>query len=106
MKIAGNAKLIIDEGKIADYLLNVTSVDGKPKAEFFFANGITLQEPIVLETLLIEQARNSDYTKTQQTVFGLKYIFETELLFPNGKMHIIRSIWIEGKQENVINPSC
>ncbi len=102
MKISDSANLVIDKGKIADYLLNANSVDGKPKAEFFFANGITLQEPIVLETLLIEQARTSDYIKTQPTVFGLKYIFETELLFPNGKKHLIRSVWIEDKTENVI----
>ncbi len=102
MKIADNAKLVIDEGKIAAYLLNKESLDGKPKAEFFFANGITPQEPAVLETLLIEQARTNHYTQTQATVFGLKYIFETELLFPNGRKHFIRSVWIEDKTENVI----
>jgi len=76
MKISDTIKIVIDEGKITDYLLNVNNVDGKAKAEFFLANGITIKEPKVLETLLIEQARTTDYLKTQESFFGIKYILK------------------------------
>lgn len=94
MKLPTDTVLEIEDRKIQNYLLDGNHPDGKAKAEFFFANGITPENAAVLESMLKMQAANEEVLKELTTPFGKKFIFESAMEFPNGKTHHIRSVWI------------
>ncbi|MGE0636512.1 MAG: DUF6883 domain-containing protein [Bacteroidia bacterium] len=102
MKIPSDSILEIDKNKIQNYLLNPNHPDGKAKADFFIANGINSNTAKEFENLLKHQATTIEITKELITLFGKKYIFESRIEFPNGKLHLIRSVWITGQTEKVI----
>jgi len=102
MKLASDSIFEIDKNKIQAYLLNPNHPDGKAKADFFMANGINSDTELQLENLLKQQATQNDITTQLTTPFGIKYIFESPIEFPNGKTHIIRSVWIRSTNEKVI----
>ena len=95
-------ELQVSESKLLDYLLNENSQDGSAKAAFFLANGISEKGFAVLEHLLKQQFCKNEPVATLASPFGLKYIFESPIIFPNGKTHLIRAVWIRENYENVI----
>ena len=102
MKLPSDSILEIESKKIQNYLLNPDHPDGKSKAGFFLLNGITVENPSLLENLLKAQAMNEEVAKELATPFGKKFIFESAIEFPNRKTHHIRSVWIKNRNENVI----
>lgn len=102
MKLPSDCILEIEKNKIVNYLLNPNHPDGKVKADFFSANGINSGNAVLLEVLLKQQALNNEITKKAATIYGLKYIFESVLKFPNNKNHLIRSVWISEENEKII----
>ena len=99
MKLPNDITLIIDKKKITNYLLDINSPGGKAKADFFFENGVTLEN---IQPLLLRQVHTEDIMRTTETEHGVKYIFESEVEFPNGRKHFLRSVWIQEKTENVV----
>ncbi len=102
MRLPPDSILEIEDKKILNYLLDKNHPDGKAKAEFFYANGITQESIKELEELLKQQAKNEEVSKEQSTPFGKKFIFESPIEFPSGKTHQIRSVWLLNQSENVI----
>lgn len=102
MKLPTEITLLIEPKKIEKYLLDLTSKDGKSKAEFFLSNGIEIDKPNVLEEFLLTQAKSQSTKSATPTPFGIKYIFESEMVFPNGKAHLIRSVWTDDNLKNRI----
>jgi len=102
MRLPSDCIFEIEKNKIENYLLNTGHPDGKAKADFFISNGINVQTAGLLEVLLKQQAGENDITRKMQTIYGVKYIFESELKFPNGKIHLIRSVWISAENEKII----
>ena len=102
MKIPSDSILEIDKNKIEKYLLNPSHPDGKAKADFFITNGIDLSHTEQFENFLKQKVITSEITKELTTLFGKKYIFESLIVFPNKKTHLIRSVWITGQTEKVI----
>jgi len=56
MKLPPSSEIEINHGKIQHYLLNPNHPDGKAKADFFMANGVTLSNAQELKELLKQQA--------------------------------------------------
>jgi hypothetical protein len=102
MKFPPDTALEIDQRKIVEYLLNPAHPDGKAKADFFAANGLDTNNARDFEEQLKLQVVEIEPSKTLITTFGEKFVFEGLLRFPNGKSHIIRSVWIRKEKERTI----
>ncbi len=102
MKLPSDTILEIAKNKLRAYLLNPNHPDGKAKADFFIANGINSETEWQFENLLKQQATQHEISKQLTTPFGIKYIFESPIVFPNEKTHVIRSVWIREATEKVI----
>jgi len=102
MKIPPDSILQIPKDKLQNYLLDPKHPDGKAKADFFRANGIDLGNFQELDALLKSQVLSNDVTKTLNTPFGIKYIVEGSMRFPNGRSHNMRSVWIKVENEKIL----
>jgi len=102
MKLPSNNILEISNNKIDKYLLNPNHPDGQAKADFYIANGIDIKNTAHFENLLKQQATENDIIQKIATPYGTKYIFESAIAFPNGKSHVIRSVWISAENEKIL----
>jgi len=103
MKLPKGSILHIPDNKIAEYLLNPNHPDGKAKADFFLANGVDLSNSEYLKAALKQQLVDNEPMNLLRTTFGEKYVFESPIRFPNGKEHLIRSVWIMDRGSKTVN---
>lgn len=92
MKLPFLEQALIEQAKIADYLLSEENSDGK--AAFFYAFGFTLQMWALLRDALLEHARQHEVVEVSETQHGTKFRIEGELTTPIGRMVSVRAIWI------------
>ena len=94
MKLPNGAQAIIPEGKLEDYCLNPFHPDGKHKAKLFEkALGITQENSIELEKLVLQVAQAGEITKEQENVFGKMYRVEHEVEGLNQK-EALCTLWV------------
>jgi hypothetical protein len=93
MKLPNPDKLVIERGKIADYLLNPAHRFGASKARFFTHFGFRVEAWEQLAQALREHGQKHDVTKTRETGFGPRYEVEGRLNCPNGRRPRVRSVW-------------
>jgi hypothetical protein len=93
MKLPNADDLIIEEEKIAGYLLNPKHRYGAAKAAFFMTLGFRLQEWNILADALREHGRSHEIKSSRETGFGPRYLVEGDLQTPPGETAFIRSIW-------------
>ncbi len=80
MKLKNGAKAVIPERKLEDYCLNPFHPDGKHKAKVFAkALGITQENSLKLEELILQSAKSGEVTKKQETNFGKYFVLKTML---------------------------
>jgi len=89
----GASDALIEERKIADYLLSATHPVGRTKAEFFQRFGFRLGNWQELEAALLEHARTGEVRARIETPFGTKYIVEGRLAAVDGRRPNLRSVW-------------
>jgi len=93
MKLPNPDKLLVERGKIADYLLNPAHRYGASKARFFAHFGFRMEAWEQLAQALREHGRKHDVTRTRETGFGPRYEVEGGLNCPNGRHPHVRSVW-------------
>lgn len=79
--------------KITGYLLNRRHPEGASKAEFFEAFGFSMAAKDCFISALFKHARQENFVRSEQTLWGIKYIFEGRIEAPDGRNPRIRSIW-------------
>jgi hypothetical protein len=100
MKLPHADRLEIRKAKVVQYLLSSTHRAGKGKAGFFSAVGFAASQWEDLAHALRKHARDNAVTRTEETVFGTRYVIEGALIAPHGRHLQIRSVWFidEGGQ--------
>ncbi|KAB2849925.1 MAG: hypothetical protein F9K44_06460 [Hyphomicrobiaceae bacterium] len=97
-----NADLaIIEPEKILDYLLSDSHPVGRHKAAFFKTFGFRRSNPDFLHRALIEHGKSHDIVRTTTTNFGEKFELSGPLVSPDGRLSIVRSVWIIYKGEEI-----
>ena len=85
---------IVPERKITAYLLDDSHPSGGPKSAFFKRFGFTADQPDVLATALRIHASTHEVAATHATVRGVKYEISGPLASPDGRMPVVKSVWI------------
>ena len=93
MKLPNPDRLIVEQEKIADYLLNPIHRYGASKARFFGDFGFRKEDWETMAEALREHGRENEIVRTRETGFGPRYEVEGEIRAPNGRRPRIRTIW-------------
>lgn len=94
MKLPGGEHAVIPDGKLETYCLDLSHVDGGPKARVFAAAlGLTLKDADVLRDALLSAAQTAEATYIGDTGYGARYRVLSMLEF-RGRAAVIRSGWI------------
>lgn len=91
MKVPHAKSARIDKSKIRSYLLNVEHPDGGTKAKFLLHHGF--DEPKLKNALLMLVQAN-DFSKSQLTAFGTKYVVDGKVICPDKKIIRLRTVWM------------
>lgn len=94
MKIPNIERAVISDAKISDYILNSDHTDGWSKARFFESFGFEKSGVNVFKEALHELIRENDVTESIDTQFGVKFVVEGQIISPDGRNPIVKSIWI------------
>ncbi len=95
MKLPNWEKAVIAESKLVRYLLDLTSENGKAKAQFFLAFGFTIENWQIMADALKQHANDHEVTKVEERPpFGIHYVVEGTLHTPDGRDPSVRVIWI------------
>jgi len=86
-------RAVIDDGKLADYLLSTEHPFGRAKARFFLGLGFQREAIGALKEALRRHAFQNRIAAREETNFGSKYVVEGPLLAPDGREVGIRSVW-------------
>ena len=92
-KLPNADKAVVPQAKITQYLLSLTSKNGKTKAQFFLAFGFTIEAWETLATALKQHAMSYEVASTRETPYGIHYNVEGELETPDGRNPVVRSVW-------------
>jgi hypothetical protein len=84
---------IIDQRKVADYLLARNHPAGRAKAAFFARFGFTEAEWPRLRDALLDHMRLASIVSVADTPFGRKYILEGLIAAPDGRNPQVRAVW-------------
>ena len=93
MKLPNAEQLVVERGKIVDYLLNATHRYGASKARFFGEFGFRAEDWKILAQCLREHGQRYEVTKVKQTVFGPRYEVEGALPAPDSRAPRVRTVW-------------
>jgi hypothetical protein len=94
MGFEDSSKIIVEEKKVIEYLLNVAHPDGFSKARFFIKCGFRPNNGKDFIKSVIDHAQIAREVSQVETRFGTKKILEGYLQTPLKGEVMIRSIWI------------
>ena len=80
--------------KITGYLLNDSHPTGGPKSAFLQRFGFLLARPDALEAALLAHALAHDVRMSITTSRGMKYEISGPMVCPDGRMPIVKTVWI------------
>lgn len=99
MKLPNRDEAHVPEAKIADYLLNIHHPSGRSKANFFMQFGFSVAQWKQLADALLAHAQRHPVAKTEETLFGIRYVVEGELVTPDQRNPQVRVVWFIEKDE-------
>ena len=85
---------LVEQSKIADYLLAFDHPEGASKAEFFSSFGFTAGDWQDLAYALVEHARAHPVSSMMKSSYGTKYGIDGPIHCPDGRTPSIRAVWI------------
>lgn len=91
----------VPKEKIVNYLLSPTHRDGRSKHDFFVRFGFIPERWEQLADALLQHASEHEVASQQQTVFGVRYVINGELICPDGRRPLVRVAWFIDPEENV-----
>ena len=93
MRLPNAERAVIEEVKIAGYLLNKEHRFGASKARFFAGFGFHIDQWEQLAQALREHGQRYEAVQTDETGFGPRFTVEGELISPDGRHPTVRSVW-------------
>ena len=94
MKLPCGENVVIERGKIADYLLEEAHPDNGGKAFFFVSLGFTQNEWEELAAAFRKLAVEFPIANRVESLHGWKYVVDGEIETPSGKKARVRTVWI------------
>ncbi len=85
---------VVEEPKVAEYLLSPDHPDGRSKAEFFNRFGFRREAWQVLADALRQHGAAYPVAKSAHSAWGTRYSADGELNCPDGRCPRIRTVWI------------
>lgn len=96
------SRVLIAEGKLIDYLLNLNHKTGGPKADFFInICGFSPDNPQALEDELRKHPLTAAPGKPRKTQRGVNYPFTCNIQTPNRGPTCIVSVWCIDRGDGV-----
>ena len=86
-------RAIVEDGKLAGYLLNLAHPDGGSKARFFLAHGFNTDRPDDLRAALLTHGRGQPVASVQSLSYGTRYAVVGPLALPDGVTRALRTVW-------------
>jgi hypothetical protein len=99
MKLPGIERAVVTCRKIVEYLLSPDHPASK--AGFFTRFGWHREEWEAFAAAMIEHARANDVAAHRHTTFGMRYIVEGPLRGPDGRLPLVRAVWVIESEEQV-----
>lgn len=93
MKLPCPDDLIVEQEKIAGYLLNLDHRYGATKAKFFMAVRFSVEQWNILADALRDHGRTHYIKSFRETGFGRRNVVQGDMKTPAGPQAFIRSIW-------------
>lgn len=100
-KLPNANEAIVPPLKLTHYLLDLTSKQGKAKAQFFLAFGFTIEAWQVMADALRLHAVSYDVATIRETPYGVHYVIEEALETPDGRNPNIKTVWKILNEEQV-----
>ena len=94
MKLPNAERVVIEQEKVADYLLNAAHPDNAGKAPFFVSLGFNRANWPELASALRKLAVATEVAKSMETAHGIKYVLDGCMESPAGRTPMVRTIWI------------
>ena len=94
MKLPNADQVVVEQEKIADYLLNAAHPDNGGKAQFYEGLGFHRSEWKALTSALLVLARNAEVAQSSLTPHGEKFVIIGRIESPNGRAGWVRTVWI------------
>ena len=95
MKLPNLGKAEVSKSKVVNYLLDLTSENGKTKARFFLAFGFTIDGWEIMAEALKLHANSHEIAKIEERPpFGVHYVIEGSLITPDERNPDVRVVWI------------
>ncbi len=94
MRLPNADVAIVDERKVAEYLLNPAHPDNGGKAAFFTALGFSRESAAELIGALAALAQEGEVVQEVESSHGRKYVVDGAIRSPAGKSAGVRSVWI------------
>lgn len=99
MRLPHGNKTIIPKEKLLNYILSETHSTGKFKAKFFRSLGFNVTNVHLLEKALKKIAKSEEIENFSVSEYGVKYVLESNIDSPIGKIVKVRTIWIIEKDQ-------
>src|SRR3990172_7907882 len=93
MKLPGLENAVISSEKITGYLLSPTHPNGRHKALFFTRFGFSIDTWEEFADALRQHAGDHYVAKVENSPFGTRYVIDGEILSPDRRNPLIRSVW-------------
>jgi hypothetical protein len=93
MKLPNPHLALVEQTKIAGYLLNQAHRYGASKARFFADFGFHTGAWETLAEALREHGQRHEVNRIKETPFGPRFEVDGELNAPNGRRPRIRTVW-------------
>ncbi|UCC73729.1 MAG: hypothetical protein JSV86_03980 [Gemmatimonadota bacterium] len=84
----------VPPGKVSEYLLSLAHSYGASKARFFRRLGYGDETAKLLESELLQLARDGELAGTIPGTYGTKYIVEGKIRRPGGGQASLTSVWL------------
>ena len=86
-------RAIVEDAKLAGYLLDLAHHDGDSKARFFLAHGFRTDWPADLRAALIAHGQAHPVASVRSLPYGMRYAVVGPLTPPDGTTRSLRTVW-------------
>ncbi len=93
VKLPNAENAVVDDAKLATYLLNHDHPQGTHKARYLGRFGFTRDDLPLARSALLKHGRSHEVARVAQTGFGPRYAVEGILETPDGRNPFVRTVW-------------
>ena len=99
MNLPNAENALVEDAKLAGYLLNPDHPHGHHKSRYLGRFGFAAADAYQLREALLTHGRSHQVAAVRETGFGPRYAVEGPLLTPDGRNPLVRTVWQMDKGE-------